>query len=126
MYTYTMTFVDQDGLIFPDDTSIYRRQIEEMVERKLESREFTLADFNWSGNYDPEHTKAYLVAPYQCHAVVEIRLRLNMTLLNDRNAIYDHCLAALKQKTIYMRQIKEFHSDHSQKAKQLLCFDMFH
>lgn len=96
MDTYTMTFVDQEMLGLPPDATHHKSEVRDIVAEKFREREFMLADFNWDGYYDPQHSWAYLYDPYHYKAVVEIRLALDINALSSREAIYEKCLAALK------------------------------
>jgi len=103
MYTYSMTFVGQKELALPAanrDNSTIRN----IVLEKFKVREFTLADFNWFGNYDPAHSGNYLKEPYMCNAVVEICLPLDVALVSSRDYIYNRCIAALEQGELAIQQ----------------------
>jgi hypothetical protein len=125
MYTYTMTFVNEDELgLF----SGYLNQICDVraaVLAKLSKREFTLADFNWTGNYDPTYIRSYLNKPYHCTSVVEIRLDLDRAIISSRDAIYERCITALRNKEIDIRYSKEFYNEIIKKHQNLIIFDSY-
>ena len=119
-----MTFVNEKELGLSSCSANQNNQIKKVVLEKLSQHELILADFNWVGYYDPCNLKAYLDEPYRCNAVIEIRLDLNINIISSRDAIYDRCLAALRQDEIFVKRAEEFLNTKLKKHQSLITFDM--
>ncbi|AWH86564.1 hypothetical protein HYN59_16260 [Flavobacterium album] len=101
-----MTFVDEDKLGLRAESVNAADRVRKIVLEKFLGHNFQLADFNWSGNYDSDNTRAYFFAPYRCETVVEIRLELDIAALATRDAIYDQCLSALKNGELALQHLE--------------------
>ena len=123
MYTYTMTFVSGDVIKIPNlsscDNLIFRR-----VTDKLIRQEMSLADFNWSGAYHFHNSFSYLIEPYYFNSVVEVRVKLDMVIIQNRQAIYERCLEALLTHEVSLKRIEYLNNNAAGKNKCVLCFDM--
>ena len=124
MYTYTMTFVYEGELGLPKKSLKDKAGISSVILKKMARHELTLADFNWSGNYNKENTLSYLNAPYHCGAVIEMRLQLDPNSLQSRETIYKRCITALKEKELILHQSQELTDPVLNKHQNIFCFDM--
>jgi len=124
MYTYTMTFVYEGELGLPKKSLKDKAGILSIILKKMTHHELTLADFNWSGNYDKENTLSYLSAPYHCGAVIEMRLQLDPNSLQSRDTIYERCITALKQKELFLHHSQEITDPALNKHQNIFSFDM--
>lgn len=124
MYTYTMTFVYEGELGLPKTSLKHKKDISDIVLKKMTDHELILADFNWSGNYNMENTLSYLDEPYRCGAVVEMRLQLDMKIIQSRDAIYERCITALQQKELFLHHSEEVVEPTANRHQNIISFDM--
>jgi hypothetical protein len=124
MYTYTMTFVYEGELGLPKKILKHKNELSFFVLNKLSNHELILADFNWAGNYDKENTLSYLGDPYRCGAVIEMRLQLDITIIQSREAIYDRCINALKQHELCVQHSQQLINPDLNKPQNIISFDM--
>jgi len=125
MYTYTMTFVSCDNIGLPADDDVFSGNIiSGIVTEKLNKHELELADFNWSGAYSFDNSLSYLMSPYKFNFVVEVRVKLDVTTIQNRQAIYDRCLEALKKDEVLLKRVECLRDDDSHKEQCVLCFDI--
>jgi len=124
MYTYTMTFVYEGELGLPKKSLKHKEDISCIILKKLSNHELILADFNWSGNYNMENTLSYLNEPYHCGAVIEMRLNLDINIIQSRDAIYERCVVALKQEELFLNKSQELVDRRLNKHKNILSFEM--
>jgi len=90
----------------------------------LERRALALANFNWTGNYDPDYIRSYLKAPNNHSEVIKIRLDLDAKIMRSRDAIYNTCVVALRDNAIFIKCIEAFVNPTIQKFQNLIIFDM--
>jgi hypothetical protein len=119
-----MTFVNEKELGLSLNHIDKNFNLKKIVVEKLTNREFILADFNWAGNYDTNNIGSYLKEPYQCNAVIEIRLNLDFATISNRHAIYDRCLAALNKDEVVLMKSEQHINPKSNKLQDLITFDM--
>ncbi|WP_154652499.1 hypothetical protein [Flavobacterium rivuli] len=124
MYTYTMTFVYEGELGLPKKSLKDKAGVSSIILKKMAEHELTLADFNWSGNYNKENTLSYLNEPYHCSAVIEMRLRLDLNSLQSRETIYERCIIALKKKELILHHSQELNNPILNKQQNIFSFDM--
>lgn len=123
MSTYTMTFVSGDclglsGNMHPGDAIICG-----IVTDKFSKGELELADFNWIGNYSSKDSMTYLKEPYKCTVVVEVRLDMDATTMQNRSAIYHRCLVAVKLHQVRITRVKYMKKQQSG-LQCVVCFEM--
>lgn len=123
MNTYTMTFVSGDIMGLPTEVEPSDKIISGLVTEKFSNHELELADFNWSGNYNIDNSLSYLLEPYKCNVVVEVRMNLDLITMQSRRAIYERCLKALILHEVFLTGVRCLQS-HQSDLKCVLCFDM--
>jgi len=121
MYNYTVTFVSNSTAGLTDCCEPQSAVIASLLAEKLCRGEFELADFNWSGNYSPDNSLAYLERPYKIKAVVEVVLVLDRITLQSREAIYERCLAAVLHNEVQLQHYDIFGSSRPE-LKCIACF----
>ena len=123
MYTYTMTFVSHEPIsnigAVTGGPDTYK-----LVAQKLSQRMLELADFNWTTEYSFDNSLSYLQEPYTINFVVEVRVKLDMLTLFDRDAIYKRCFEALVKHEVFLTKTHCIEDTDSEKPKCILCFDM--
>lgn len=124
MYTYTMTFVSEQPIGLPKEIISCHEDVKSAVAQKLALHEFELADFNWTGAYSFDNSLSYLQEPYRLNCVVEFRVRLDSTILSNREAIYQRCLEALTHHEVILRH-SHYIDEPAQSKKCIIRFDLF-
>jgi len=123
MYTYTMTFVSEQPIGLPKEVISRHDVVKSAVVEKLAIHEFELADFNWTGAYSFDNSLSYLQEPYRLKCVVELRVRLDDTILKDKEAIYQRCLEALNRQEVILKYSR-YINEPAQNEKCLISFDL--
>lgn len=123
MYTYTMTFVSERPIVLPKEVISRHEDVRLAVAQRLAHHEFELADFNWTGAYSFDNSLSYLKEPYRLNCVVEFRVRLNSSILSNREAIYRRCLEALTHQEVILKQSR-YIDDTAINGKCIISFDL--
>ena len=123
MYTYTMTFVSREP-IGNASAMTHSPDVLELVAQKLSKRVLELADFNWTTEYSFDNSLSYLQEPYAINFVVEVRVKLDMHILLDKEAIYRRCFEALVRHEVLLTKSHYVEIGETEKPKCILCFDM--
>jgi hypothetical protein len=118
-----MIFVTGDFVGLPSKAESYDMIIPRIVIEKLSKHELELADFNWSGAYSYDNSLSYLNEPYKFKMVVEVRVKLDIAILQSRQAIYERCFQAVKLNEVLLKRFECFDSKLT-KTKYVLSFDM--
>ena len=124
MYTYTMTFVSPEPIGNASAMTRSSPDASEMVAQKLLKRVLELADFNWTTEYSFDNSLSYLQEPYAINFVVEVRVKLDMLTILDREAIYKRCFEALVKHEVLLTKSHCIENDDPEKPKCIMCFDM--
>jgi hypothetical protein len=123
MYTYTMTFVSPEPIV---DTGVITHSPDAslLVAEKISQRDLELADFNWTTEYSFDNSLSYLQKPYTINFVVEVRVKLDMLTILDKEAIYKRCFEALMKHEVMLTKSHCIENMNADKPKCILCFDM--
>ena len=123
MYTYTMTFVSPDP-IGNAGILICSPDAARLVAQQISRRALELADFNWTTEYSFDNSLSYLQEPYTINFVVEVRVKLDMLTILDKEAIYKRCFEALIKDEVALTKSHCIENTNADKPKCILCFDM--
>lgn len=102
MDNYTVTFVYNGDFDLPNDPKECAAKVPGLVLQKMEAREFELADFNYTENYNEEAAANYIADKCLHRSVVEMIVGLDTKALQSRENIYDLCLSQLKQGKLHL------------------------
>lgn len=123
MYTYTMTFVSPEP-ISNIGAITHSPDASQLVAQKIAQRMLELADFNWTTEYSFDNSLSYLQEPYTINFVVEVRVKLDMLTILDKEAIYKRCFEALIKDEVALTKSHCIENTNADKPKCILCFDM--
>jgi hypothetical protein len=120
MDSYTITFYCKDCLAVTHKKEANEEKVCWEVLDKLVQHELEMVDFNLTKNYEtyPDSHKKNT----RLRTVVEIRLPLDMSDLQSRDAIYNRCMYAMQQNQLYLSE--DIVQDIGGQERQLLVFDL--
>ena len=118
-----MTFVSEQPIGLPKEVISRHDIVKSTVAQKLAHHELVLADFNWTGDYSFDNCLSYLQEPYRLNCVIELRVRLNDSILKDKEAIYQRCLEALTQQEVILKH-SHYINESAQGNKCIISFDL--